>query len=255
MLGSDDSNGSSAAAGFTLIELLAVIAIIAILAALLLPVLSKGKERANQIYCLGNHKQLVLAWRLYADENSGRLVIDENQGINYPNWIQGNMGDPTMATNTALIKLGLLYTYAPNVNIYRCPSDKSSNVRSYSMQPQFAFYSWGNPVDPEAAAGISGYPPMYLESQIIKVPPAHTIVFADESALSINDGFIYLLITGDHWADIPASWHSHGCNFCFADGHAEHWRWTDSRMWTMTPNQTTPNNADMKRLQASLGYR
>jgi prepilin-type processing-associated H-X9-DG protein len=123
------------------------------------------------------------------------------------------------------------------------------------MQPQFAFYSWGHPVDPEAAAGIPGYPPMYLESQIIKVPPADTIVFGDESPISINDGFLYLLITGDRWSDIPASWHSRGCNFCFADGHAEHWPWMDSRTLTVVPDQTTPNNPDMQRLQASMGYR
>jgi len=59
---------------FTLIELLVVIAIIAILAALPLPALGKAKGAARSIQCMGNHKQLQLAWHLYSDEHNDRLV-------------------------------------------------------------------------------------------------------------------------------------------------------------------------------------
>jgi len=255
--------------GFTLIELLVVIAIIAILAAILLPVLDKAKQKAIQASCLSNHKQLAMAWSIYKNDNNGYLVIDDPiaggttpggstlASTNEPSWVYGDMttGDET---NAGLIQLGLLYPAINNVKVYHCPADQLPqpgetvpHIRSYSMQPQLAPYTEGT-----QWITTPTYPPMYTENDIRETSPSSTIVFLDESPVTINDGYYAIPVTGNSWgADFPAYWHDRGDNFSFADGHAEHWRWQDGRTSSPNPGSGTTPNPDLSRLQLCLGYR
>jgi prepilin-type N-terminal cleavage/methylation domain-containing protein len=128
---------------FTLIELLVVIAIIGILVALVMPSLSRGKQRAQGVSCLNNGHQLMTALIMYTGDNSDFFPPNPDDAHAPPghSWCTGKAGQGGESEfNPDILKdpsRSLLISYlSGNVSVFRCPTDRRQGVYQGS-DPQF----------------------------------------------------------------------------------------------------------------------
>src|SRR6516164_565773 len=233
--------------GFTLIELLVVIAIIAILAAMILPSLSKAKQKTQGVYCMNNTRQLMIAWSMYAHDAGDKLVPSfhggDAQGGNFdptigPGWVEGWEDWTTSTDNTNLNflisdKYSRLAQYiAKQKNIFKCPADTylATSQRALGWKERCRSLSGNIGIGEGNAEGgpwDTAYRHIKKYSQFSYPGPDGTWVFVDEHPDSINDSGFF----NPHawsWADMPSAYHNGACGFSFADGHAEIHKWKQS---------------------------
>lgn len=224
--------------------MLVVIAIIVLLVALMLPALQNVESKWQQIQCLNNMRQLTHAWVLYAADSDGVMVDPFNVPNScYCGWCATASVWAGPYNTLDAITTGALYKYLNTINVYRCPAETKSYVRSYSMN--------------ERLNGPNFYCDNLNMKRLGSIPrPAVTMCFIeenDERGWNMNSFVLTGNLAANQWTDHPACWHRKGTNLAFSDGHVEYWVWDDPRTCTI-PNigytMPPPHCPDLDRLAA-----
>ncbi len=220
--------------GFTLIELLVVIAIIAILAAILFPVFAKAREKARQISCLNNMKQLSLGFVQYMSDNDGVTPLaSDGMGGNAtatqgPGWMYytGFVNNPN---NTVFDPTkGSLYGYVKSAAVYVCPDHSlaAKNGPSSAIGDSYGSNGCIN-------AASSTVEPRPGKSEAVFDNPSAIMLLGEEAGNvtsydtgTTNDAYLYTPNTGTA-SDKISTRHSGGSNVTYLDGHAK---------WAINPN-------------------
>jgi hypothetical protein len=179
-------------------------------------------------------------------------------------WVKGEMQNPADATNTLNLSNSLLAPYlGASIAIFKCPGDKTSHVRTYSMsqavgtKPTKPLTAVDGPWLDGTRTHLANHPWRTYGrfSDVYNPDPSHLWIFMDENRYNINDAaFAVSMSLPTQIIDWPGTYHNSAGCLAFADDHSEIHKWTDGRTRanstvTAGPHTQTPNNPDILWLQ------
>ncbi len=209
--------------GFSLLELLVTIGILGILVGLLMPAVSKAKNKGHSIACISNLRQLQMGFLSYCDDHAN--FMPNNHAYNYMRQWRSATNSWTGPSNAAAdrddtaIRMGSLFSYLTASTIYRCPGDRSGTANTFTRRTRS--YSLSN-----ICNGQTNDITQVLLKTTSARNPSEGFVFIDEDAESIDDGHFYLLpFPYRQWVNSPAYRHRTSAGLSFLDGHVDTWQW------------------------------
>jgi prepilin-type processing-associated H-X9-DG protein len=166
---------------FTVIELLTVIAIIGILAAMLMPALSKAREKGKRANCANNLRQITLGMLNYAEDYGGNFptCYPAGSGYSHSNCDPDCAGPFGNGGATQFFQLIIKLGYVPSPKVFVCPSDRWYGD---SDLPVFPAYSWDHQT-PGSAIPMSGNNKSYFYVSRLNNKQGHNtyLLLADDS--------------------------------------------------------------------------
>jgi prepilin-type N-terminal cleavage/methylation domain-containing protein/prepilin-type processing-associated H-X9-DG protein len=196
--------------GFTLIELLVVIAIIAVLVSLLLPALKQAREKARQVACLSNLKQIGLGSAMYVDDFNGWALCAQPKP-----WPPGA---PFMSGYAWQVLMEL--KYIGNDQVFLCPSEAGMKLNwdyvSYGVNYWTFGFSPGPSCHPQKAATISSFG---NDSNLIFFADGTRKGYQVDLPALIQYGAVFPLQGPGQWYPVHAR-HGDQANCLYFDGHA-----------------------------------